>query len=650
MLVAIALKEFVSVARSMNKMGISKLTSFINTFFTGWKEEKLGNYLVIDGCSLHYHLYNFHWIQGGQYTDYRSAIMKFFGALRSSAVESIVVIDGYDYPEEKSDTVKKRNDAKARKVCNQFSMAAMADSNISSRVSARLAATNVLPPLAPNVFQEVLCELNVTCIMVDGEADDEIVRLANFYCCPVLSNDSDFYMFPLKCGFIQLNMLNWRAHPVTAKVYHMDVFLKQFKLAHESLRFIIPAICGNDFLSAFAGRYLEHIKQVALCSMGKCHLIKYVIEYASHYDDLQDFVARIKSGCTDYFNNNGKDRLIDNCMKAQLQYDIKDVVSLEDLNSSTRLSLVTGHPLPNWLLRQIRGCNYSAGLLMMICEGGCCASVPVGDPSKESARYVSLPLRQAFYSLLELHPFVFEEMFDRFEMVDIQVYTRVIVCEGEVITLDMLADLDLRKRKKLLYYFLHSNGDLIESLEEKWRLVIASVIYWTRAASIPILMIKILILTFVLCSRGKAALKDPLKIYQRVKINYSFINTPTWWEGLHYFTQWQCSYDGASSLSLILQLPLPIYSAGHIFNNKLVMYFLQYTNDVSVAVSKLPNIDRQLYDQLLTTVLSHKSELYKAYTSITLCDEQTDHDHEIWIMPPEAPTCPMSLFNHHVIE
>lgn len=78
------------------------------------------------------------------------------------------------------------------------------------------------------------------------------------------------------------------------------------------------------------------------------------------------------------------------------------------------------------------------------------------------------------------------------------------------------------------------------------------------------------------------------------------------------------------------------------------MYFLQYTNDVSVAVSKLPNIDRQLYDQLLTTVLSHKSELYKAYTSITLCDEQTDH--EIWIMPPEAPTCPMSLFNHHVIE
>ena len=277
-------KEFAPVTSSVSRMGISKLTSFVNTFFTGWKEDKLGNYLVIDGCSLYYHLYNFHWIKGGQYTDYRSNIMKFFRALQSSAVESIVVIDGYDYPEEKSDTISERNDSKARRVCNQFTVA-MADSDTSSRVSARSAKTTVLPFLALNVFQDVLCELNVTCIMVDGEADDEIVRLANFYSCPVLSNDSDFYMFPLKGGFIQLNMLNWRVHPVTAKVYHMDEFLKQFKLGHESLRFIIPAICGNDFLPAIAGwyrGYLEHIKQVTMYTMGKYHHIKCVIEYASH--------------------------------------------------------------------------------------------------------------------------------------------------------------------------------------------------------------------------------------------------------------------------------------------------------------------------------------------------------------------------------
>ena len=61
-------------------MGIPNLTSFVNNFFTGWKEEKLEKYLIIDGCSLCYYLYTFDWINGGQYTDYYRAIAEFFGA------------------------------------------------------------------------------------------------------------------------------------------------------------------------------------------------------------------------------------------------------------------------------------------------------------------------------------------------------------------------------------------------------------------------------------------------------------------------------------------------------------------------------------------------------------------------------------------
>ena len=332
-------------------MGIPKLTSFVNKFFTGWKEEKLGKYLVIDGCSLCYYLYTFDWINGGQYTDYYNTMVNFFGALRSSTVESIVVIDGYAYPEEKSDTVSKRNDAKAQEVCSQFTES----STSPGRALVPSTKTDILPLLAPNVFQEVLCELKITCIMVDGEADEEIAQLANFYSCPVLSNDSDFYMFPLKGGFIHLTMFNWRTHPLTAKVYHMDVFLEQFNLAHESLRFIIPALCGNDFLPPVAGQcrhYLQHIKRVTMCAMGKHHPIESVIKYASHYDNMEDFIARVKLGCTEYLNKAGKDHLIDNCMKAALQYNIQDVVSLEDIHSKTRLSLVSKHPLPGWLLRQ----------------------------------------------------------------------------------------------------------------------------------------------------------------------------------------------------------------------------------------------------------------------------------------------------------
>ena len=570
-------------------MGISKLTSFIHNFFSGWKEEKLGKYLVIDGCSLCYYLYTFDWINGGQYTEFYDSIVEFFHALQTSAVEPVVVIDGYAYPKEKSDTVHKRNDAKVQEICDQFtadsttsdssiSTVAQSDPSVSPKTQGYPTQTDVLPFLAPNVFQEVLCELNVTCIMVDGEADDEIAQLANFYSCPVLSNDSDFYMFPLNGGFIHLDMFDWRIQPLVAKVYHVDAFLEQFKLAHKSLRFIIPAIFGNDFLPSVFDRckhYLWHIRRVTKCAVGKRHPVESVVIYASHYDNIEDFIMRLRSTCDDYLNKDERDRLIENCLKASLQYDKKEIHSLDDIRSNTSLHLARKQPLPSWFLQQIRDCKYTVELLMTVCAGGCDLPVPIGDPSKKSSLHVSRSLRRAFYSLLELHPFLVEGMFDEFERVGYAVLTFTLECEGEVITRDMLPDLELRKRKKIMYSFLHCNDDIIEMLEEKWRLVIASVVYWIRAARIPLIAVKILILSFVLCNSfgSPTALNDPLKIYRNVKIRRSFLKTPSWWEGLDYFTRWQSVYKDASHLCLLLQLPLQIYSAAHIFNGEMVMHF-----------------------------------------------------------------------------
>ena len=610
-------------------MGIPKLTSFIRNYFSSWKEERLGKYLVIDGCSLCYYLYTFDWINGGQYTDFYDGIVEFFQALQASAVESIVVIDGYAYPEEKSETVKKRHDAKVQEICDQLTESSASststavvqpDSSVSPRIIGHniVPKTDVLPFLATNVFHEVLCELNITCIMVDGEADQDIVQLANFYSCPVLSNDSDFYMFPLKGGFIHLEMLDWRTQPVTAKVYHMNAFLQQFKLGHESLRFIIPAMCGNDFLPSVQDQYkgyLQHIRRVTMRAVGRHHPIESVVLYASHYDNIEDFITRLRSTCDDYLNNEGKECLTENCIKASSQYDKRDVHSLDDLRSNTKLHLARKQPLPSWFLQQIRDCKYTVDLLMTVCAGGCELPVPIGDPNKKSSLHVSRSLRRALYSLLELHPFVVEGIFDELEWVGCAVLTYKLICEGEVITRDMLPDLELIKRKKIIYSLLHCNADIIELLEEKWRLVIASVVYWIRAARIPILIVKILILTFVLCSRGANAPNNPLKIYHSVKLRRSFLKTPTWWEGLDYFNRWQSSYKDASHLCAVLHLPLQIYSAAHIFNGEMAMYFI-YMNDVSVVVSKLSSIDRELYDHLLTTVLSHKFERNK--TNITI--------------------------------
>ena len=141
-------------------------------------------------------------------------------------------------------------------------------------------------------------------------------------------------------------------------------------------------------------------------------------------------------------------------------------------------------------------------------------------------------------------------------------------------------------------------------------------------------MIEILILTFILCSRSMTVPNDPLRIYQSVKIRRTFLKTPTWWEGLDCFTRWQSSFRDASHLSLVLQLPLQIYSAAHIFNSEMAMHFL-YMNEVSVVVSKLPAIDK-----LLSYLTSLNYIIEVLYRKLLLQKQQ------------RAPGCAMSLFSH----
>ena len=389
----------------MNNMGIPKLTSFIRNFFSGWKEERLEGHLVIDGCSLCYHLYTFDWIHGGQYKEYHDIISEYFRALQSSAIESIVVFDGIDYTGEKSETIQKRYDSKNEKVHNQFT-----DTSGSGvclpEVTSQVDSDGVLPLLASAVFYETLAELGVKCIRVDGEADKDIAQLANFYSCPVLSNDSDFFMFSLKGGFVHMDRFNWRAQPIIAEVYHVTALMDQFNLAHENLRFIIPAILGNDFLPAVnVGSYFRHIKQVTSLAVGKHHPVLPVVVYASHYDNLEDFITRLESIDNEllYLDESGKEVLRENCIKAEEMYDIQKVHSLEDLHGRTELLIKGKYTIPGWLLDQVRCCKVTDELLAAIgFSSGYMLPITMGSPQKVNPIHISRPLRRAAYSLLEL--------------------------------------------------------------------------------------------------------------------------------------------------------------------------------------------------------------------------------------------------------
>ena len=99
------------------------------------------------------------------------------------------------------------------------------------------------------------------------------------------------------------------------------------------------------------------------------------------------------------------------------------------------------------------------------------------------------------------------------------------------------------------------------------------------------------------------------KLLDGITVDQKFLYGPKWLKGLHSFAQWQCTYKDASSLNIVLQTPLEFCSLARLYNGMLALglYYLSMECDISPVLSQLPKESKELYGQLLCTVLSHKS-------------------------------------------
>ena len=174
-------------------------------------------------------------------------------------MEPLIVFDGgYDPDDRKLPTILQR----------------MSDRRDNVWLVCRTDHGTVPPILAVETFRQVLVEFGIKHVTCDFEADDDIGVLANDLDCPVMSNDSDFFVYDLKAGFIPLDYINLTlcVHNadtdvdytctkdkelnkneymyIPVKFYHRDTFVK---LVGNKEAFVIPLLAtllGNDYLYA----------------------------------------------------------------------------------------------------------------------------------------------------------------------------------------------------------------------------------------------------------------------------------------------------------------------------------------------------------------------------------------------------------------
>ena len=209
-------------------MGIPGLTTFVDANPHLLTDHELRDTTVIvDGNNLYHFLYYYFHVPvqyGGEYGTFDSCIEYFFRTLAACHITPYVVFDGgYDVEDRKLPTVLRR----ARDRCHMAGSLAAGGRG------------KVLPILAHETFRCTLNRLRVRHYTCDSEADEEIAALANRFGCPVMSNDSDFYVYDLTGGFIVLDYLDLKlrhlpsqsddaVHYLAVQIYFIDTLLGQF--------------------------------------------------------------------------------------------------------------------------------------------------------------------------------------------------------------------------------------------------------------------------------------------------------------------------------------------------------------------------------------------------------------------------------------
>lgn len=227
-------------------MGVHGLTSFVEgnrQFFT---DLKLRNtHLVIDGCSLYFRLYfntGLDQTRGGDYDAFAKVVRCFFAALSSCGVSPFVVLDGgMDETDKKFRTLQDRAQSKIHE----------------AHSLSRGHRGSVLPLLTREVFRQVLCELGVPLVQCIAEADFEIASLAREWRCPVLTNDSDFYIFDLCGGYLPMTFFEWEnvcgsasECYIPARRFTVNRFCSHFNHMNKHLLPLFAVLTGNDYTNA----------------------------------------------------------------------------------------------------------------------------------------------------------------------------------------------------------------------------------------------------------------------------------------------------------------------------------------------------------------------------------------------------------------
>lgn len=106
----------------------------------------------------------------------------------------------------------------------------------------------------PDVFLEAcLSSPNVKLIQTNFEADPYLAKLATVLNCPILSNDSDFFIYQVQ--FIKLDSLDWDVSEdeeqnkfLDCQIFKKSKFMNYYGIKDSTMLHLMSSVIGNDYI------------------------------------------------------------------------------------------------------------------------------------------------------------------------------------------------------------------------------------------------------------------------------------------------------------------------------------------------------------------------------------------------------------------
>jgi len=494
-------------------MGVRSLLSFMSNSNEFFKDCSYSNgYLVIDGINLVYVLHNKcprkNCCFGGEYQAFYDFVVQFFSVLRSCGIKPVVVLDGA------ADRSKAMT--QWRRARDQAAKAIICDPSNQHEVI-------VKPVFAVWIFIEAVKTFDNAVIFHSlYEADGYLARIARRLDCPVLSNDSDFFIFDVR--YITLNSVDWASSTegsLLCEEFDRDKFLDRFAMNDKpDMLPLLAVLMGNDYVNPRTfDRIFEQIHLPKKKYLSPRHRkMTGLLRWLSREDAVKDALDRLMNAIPLDHREQTRAKVVSGI--AMYALDINMCSStLEEAIEEIRL--VDHSILPVEMCQELADAYHNCDALLLsqiVLNRSVILSTQVECPDQQSARLFALPLTKEYCRLI----FTRQNMLADEQSTSVEV--KVILRQGRgiipvTICLDQPLNLEneCERRDHLVGILRAEKVMKCEEVEEKEKFLLTCMCYWRHCQ--PEAPSAIQILALVLCIKiweSGDGLKEKVKRFKIV--------------------------------------------------------------------------------------------------------------------------------------